>query len=359
MQPSGPPDRHLFSDRTFLFLLVAVSAAFAWIVWPFFGAILWATILAILFRPLYRRLVRSVGRARTPAALATLLVVLVIVILPTALVSAILLQESARTYNAIQSGQLDLAAYFHSALAAMPAWVTSFLERFDMTDVSGLQKRLSDALMKGLQVLAPQALNVGQNALDFVVSVFITLYLLFFFLRDGDALAARITRALPLRQDIQRRLFAEFSNMIRAIVKGTLVVAIVQGMLGGLIFWILGINAAAFWGVVMAFLSLLPAVGTALVWGPVAIYFLVSGAIVKGVALMVYGVLVIGLVDNVLRPVLVGKDTRIPDYVVLISTLGGIAVLGINGLVVGPVIAALFIAIWQLVAASRADAADD
>jgi predicted PurR-regulated permease PerM len=131
-------------------------------------------------------------------------------------------------------------------------------------------------------------------------------------------------------------------------------VAIVQGALGGLMFWFLGIQAPVLWGVVMAFLSLVPALGTGLVWAPVAVYFLVTGAVWQGIVLIAYGVLVIGLVDNVLRPVLVGKDTKMPDYVVLITTLGGMAVFGLNGFVIGPLIAAMFIASWDIAAASKA-----
>jgi predicted PurR-regulated permease PerM len=130
-------------------------------------------------------------------------------------------------------------------------------------------------------------------------------------------------------------------------------VALVQGALGGLIFWFLGIHAALLWAVVMAVLSLLPVVGTALVWLPVAIYFLVTGARWQSLVLIAYGVLVIGLVDNLLRPILVGKDAKMPDYVVLVSTLGGIEVFGFNGFVIGPVIAAMFMAAWDIFAASR------
>jgi predicted PurR-regulated permease PerM len=144
-----------------------------------------------------------------------------------------------------------------------------------------------------------------------------------------------------------------FTTVIRATVKGNVVMAIVQGALGGLIFWFLGVHASVLWAVVMAFLSLLPAVGSALVWVPVAIYFLVTGATWQGIVLIAYGVLVIGMVDNVLRPILVGKDTKMPDYVVLISTLGGMAIFGLNGFVIGPVIAAMFMAVWEIFATSR------
>jgi len=142
--------------------------------------------------------------------------------------------------------------------------------------------------------------------------------------------------------------------VVRAMVKGTILVAIAQGFLGGLIFWALGIHAPVLWGVIMAFLSLVPALGAAVVWVPVALYLLATGAMMKGIVLIAFGAGVIGLVDNVMRPYLVGKDTAMPDYVVLISTLSGIAIFGLNGFVVGPLIAAMFIAVWGIAAGGNA-----
>jgi hypothetical protein len=165
----------------------------------------------------------------------------------------------------------------------------------------------------------------------------IMLYLLFFLLRDGHSLAGRIKTAVPLSREYKQRLFSNFTTVIRATVKGNVLVAIAQGALGGLIFWFLHVQAPLLWAVVMAFLSLLPAVGAAIVWAPVAVYFLVTGSVWQGVALIAFGVFVIGLVDNFLRPVLVGKDTKMPDYVVLLSTVGGMALFGLNGFVIGPV----------------------
>jgi predicted PurR-regulated permease PerM len=342
-------------DKTFLLLIVAVSLAFAWILWPFFGAVFWATILAIMFAPLYRRLSRSMRHKRTLAALATVMIILMIVILPLTLVAALLLQEGFSVYERIQSGELNIGGYFQQVFGALPAWVTDLLDRFDLTNLGVMQERLSAGLMKGSQFLAAQALNIGQNTFDFIVNLFIVLYLLFFLLRDGDGLSKRIRDGIPLRAEQKRDLFNKFITVIRATVKGNIVVAVVQGALGGLIFWLLGVHAPVLWAVLMAFLSLLPAVGAGLVWVPVAIYFLVTAATWQGVVLIAYGVLVIGLVDNVLRPVLVGKDTKIPDYVVLISTLGGMAIFGLNGFVIGPVIAAMFMAAWDIFSASRSE----
>ena len=158
---------------------------------------------------------------------------------------------------------------------------------------------------------------------------------------------------IPLRTDQKAALFSRFADVVRATVKGGILVAIAQGALGGLAFWFLGIHAPLLWAVLMAFLSLLPAIGAGLVWLPVAIYFLASGAVWQGISLITYGVLVIGLVDNILRPSLVGKDTKLPDYVVLISTLGGIEVFGLHGFVIGPLIAAIFMVTWEIFSSSK------
>jgi len=341
-------------DKFFLFLIITVSLAFAWILWPYSGAILWATVLAIVFAPLYRRLSVSMRRRRTLAALVTLLIIVLIVILPLTLVTSLLLQEGFRVYERIQSGDLNFRQYFKQVFDMLPAWVTGLLDRFELTNLALIQERLSSGLVKTSQFLATKALSIGQNTFAFVVDLFIVLYLLFFLLRDSDGLTRGIREAIPLYPEQRRALFSKFTAVIRATIKGTVVVAIVQGALGGLIFWALGVHAPVLWAALMAVLSLLPAIGSALVWLPVAIFFLVTGAIWQGIVLIAFGVLVIGLVDNVLRPVLVGKETKIPDYVVLIATLGGIAIFGVNGFVIGPVIAAMFMAAWDIFSTSKA-----
>ena len=358
MNPPNSANLPGLEDKTFLLLVVAVSLAFAWILWPFYGALLWGTILAILFAPLYRRLLKVMGQKRTVAALATVTIVLLMVILPLTLIGALLLQEGLSVYEKFQSGELNLGRYFQQAFGALPGWVSDLLDRFGLTNLGAMRERLSAGLVQGSQFVAGKVLNVGQNTFEFIVNLCIVLYLLIFLLRDGDDLAGRIRTAIPLYPDQQRQLFNSFTTVIRATVKGNVVVAIVQGSLGGLIFWFLGVHAPVLWAVVMAFLSLLPAVGTALIWLPVAIYFLVTGAMWEGIVLIAYGVLVIGLVDNILRPILVGKDTKMPDYVVLITTLGGIAIFGINGFVIGPLIAAMFMAVWNIFASSRARSPD-
>jgi predicted PurR-regulated permease PerM len=179
------------------------------------------------------------------------------------------------------------------------------------------------------------------------------LYLTYFLLRDGDSMGAKFKAAVPLRPAIRDSLFQHFVVVVRATIKGTVVVAIIQGLLGGLIFWALGVEGALLWGVVMGLFSLVPAVGTAIVWIPVAGFLLATGSIWEGAVLVFCGVFVIGLVDNLLRPILVGQDTRMPDFLVLIATLAGIELFGLNGFIIGPVIAALFLAVWNIVTELR------
>ena len=339
-------------DKAFLLLVAAVTLAFGWVLWPFYGAVLWGAAIAILFAPLYRNIrARFRGHANL-AAVATLLIIVAIVIVPLILVGVLLVRQSAVVYERLQAGSVDFQSYLLAIAEATPAWVTGLLSSVGITNLD-LQEPLAAGLRGASQLLAGQVVLLGQNAVVFVIGLFVMLYLLFFLLRDGDALARRLNDAIPLRPEQRRALADKFTMVIRAMIKGTLAVAVVQGVLGGLIFWLLGIPAAALWGVVMGILSLLPAVGSPIVWGPVAIYLLATGDIWQGLLLLAYGALVIGLIDNVLRPILVGKDTRIPDYVVLISTLGGLALFGVNGLLLGPVIAALFLAVWDIFSASR------
>jgi predicted PurR-regulated permease PerM len=287
---------------------------------------------------------------RNLAALCTLLLCLVLVILPVTLLGIALVQEASHLYERIRSGQLNFGAYFQQVINAMPSWAMGWLDRMQLTSVSALQDKLSAVSVQASQLIATRALNIGQNTLQFVVSLGVMLYLLFFLLRDGRSLATRIRNAIPLKESQKTNLSSKFTTVIRATLKGNLMVAACQGLLGGLIFWTLGVQGPILWGVLMAFLSLLPAIGAGLIWAPVAIYFLATGALWQAAILTAFGVAVIGMVDNVLRPILVGRDTKMPDYVILISTLGGMTLLGLNGFVIGPVIAALFMACWDLFA---------
>ncbi len=334
-------------------MLAIVSLAFGWILLPFYGAVFWGAVLAIIFAPLHRRMLLVMNQRRNLAAFTTLLLCLIIVILPFILLTASLLQEGLAIYERIRSGELNFGAYFQQIMNALPPWVVNLLDNLGLSDISEIRDTLSNSALQGSQLIASEALNFGQNTFGFIISFSIMLYLLFFLLRDGTILSAKISKAIPLSLEHKRHLLSKFATVVRATVKGNIAVAAIQGALGGAIFSFLGIQGALLWGVVMAILSLLPAVGAALIWAPVAVYFLLTGSVWQGITLICFGVFVIGLVDNLLRPILVGRDTKIPDYVVLISTLGGLMLFGLNGFVIGPVIAALFIAAWDIFSSTK------
>lgn len=334
--------------RSFIILLGIVSVAFIWILLPFYGAIFWGVILAIIFAPVQRRLLVFTKGRRTISALMNLLFIIMIVIIPVILLTGALAQEIGMLYKRMDNGEIDVADYLEQIIASLPPFVTDSLQRIGITNLEDLSTKFSQFAMSAGQFLTKQAVNIGSNTFQFIISLGIMLYLLFFLLKDGSDLARHCRSLVPLSEDQKSHLFKKFTTVVRATVKGNIAVAATQGALGGIIFWVLGVEGALFWGVLMGVLSLLPAVGASLIWIPVAIYYFSTGLLVKGIVLTAYGLLVIGLVDNVLRPLLVGKDTKIPDYIILISTLGGLSLFGLNGFVIGPLIAAIFMACWDL-----------
>jgi predicted PurR-regulated permease PerM len=344
--------QYTFQQKVFLALLGIITIAFVWILLPYGGAVFWGVVLAIIFAPVYRTLLQRTRNKPNLAALITLLMILVMVILPLTLISVSIINQAATVVDMVRSGQISVGGFFTKIMAVLPDWLINLLDRFHLTSLSNLQDKLTDGAAQMSQEVAKQAVNASLYTMDFLTSLCISMYLLYFLLRDGDKLVKRIREAVPLSRKYKQRLFQNFTTVIRATVKGNILVAIAQGMLGGLAFWFLDVSAPVLWGVLMAFLSLLPAIGAALVWAPVAVYFLATGDVWQGVGLAAFGVFVIGLVDNILRPLLVGKDTKMPDYVVLLSTVGGMALFGLNGFVIGPVVAALFIATWDLFASA-------
>ncbi|WP_110993944.1 AI-2E family transporter [Pseudomonas sichuanensis] len=343
----------VLQNKALTALLALVTIAFIWILLPYFGAIFWAVVLGILFAPLQRRLLLRLGGRRNLATSLALVVCLLIAVLPVIIISTLLVQEGAALYQRVESGQLDIAGYIERGKDMLPNFAQHALDRMGMGNLDGLRDKITKWATQGSQFLAGQAFSFGQGTFEFLVSFGIMLYLLYFFLREGAEVARKVRQAVPLPEQQKRRLQLKFNRVVRATVKGNLLVAITQGALGGFIFWVLDIPSALIWAVLMAFLSLLPAVGAGIVWAPVAAYFILTGATWQGIVLTAFGVLVIGLVDNLLRPILVGKDTRMPDYLVLVSTLGGLAVFGLNGFVIGPLIAALFVSSWAIFASTK------
>lgn len=354
---SEEPRRFRFEDGSFLALVLIVTIAFAMVIAPFFGAILWALVLALMFSPVHRRILDRMPGRSTVAALITLVIVILIVILPAVFLSNALIQEFLQVYGMIQSGKINIAAMFEQMTGALPDWAAGWLRSRGWTDFGAVRQQIADAFNGSFSAIATHALQVGQGALNLILMLGVMLYLTFFLIRDGEALAHKVVESIPLDPDRRRAVIRNFTVVTRATIKGSLIVAIVQGFVGGVTFALLGIEGALLWGTIMAIFSLIPAIGCGIVWLPVALYLFATGAVIKGIILVAAGALVIGSIDNVLRPILVGRETRMPDYVVLISTLGGLQIFGFHGFIVGPVVAALFIGTWDIVTEQRRAAA--
>jgi predicted PurR-regulated permease PerM len=335
-------------------LLIAVTAAFIWLVRGFVQPIFWAVALGIVFFPMQRKLGEQLkGRTRL-AAVASVLIILLIVVLPLAALVTAVAGEAADLYERIRDNEINVSGAIDWIEQQLPL-VVETAESLGV-DIERMQSQLAASAVTISQFVATRAVEIGQDTIRIAVYFFLMLYLLYFFMRDGENIVAGMIRTLPFGDERERHLLERFAEVSRATIKGTIVVGIVQGTIGGILFAALGIGAPVLWGVVMAFLSIIPAVGPALIWLPAAIILIINGSIWSGIIMIVVGSLVIGLVDNLLRPVLVGRDTRMPDYLILLSTLGGLTAFGISGIVIGPIIAAFFLSVWEMAEDEYTDA---
>ena len=322
----------------FILILALVTWAFFDVLSPYFSAILWAAILTIIFNPVKNKLRTALGDRNGLASLLTLGIICLIVFIPLMVILSSLAVELNMVYTRLQQNNTQFPEVIAGIFNRLPDWASGFLADHNLTNAAQIQKKLSDVALQGGQYLAGSAFLIGKGTFGFAISFGIMLYLLFFLLKDGPYLVRQILDSLPLSDFVKQHLFAKFVGVSRATVKGTAVVAVVQGTLGGIAFAIVGIDGSVLWGALMAFLSLVPA----------AIFLFATHQLWQGLFIVGFFVIIVGLVDNLLRPLLVGKDTKMPDYLILITTLGGMELYGINGFVIGPLIAALFIACWNL-----------
>jgi predicted PurR-regulated permease PerM len=333
-----------------LILLVVLSTlALGWILLPFYGSILWAVIFAILFYPGYAlRAEKWPKRSSGLSGLYTL-VVLALFVIPAIGVGTILIDQISELASDVRAGvyQVDVAKMLTVLEAKMPVWLKDLLIRMEIATPADLISNMSGTLKSTAETVARRSVGFGSDAISVLFGIGIMLYLLFFFLRDGDFMMAKVARVVPLEIVHRQFLGERFAGVVRATVKGGMTVALVQGAVGGIIFALLGVPAPVFWAVLMGIFALIPAIGTGIIWLPVALFLLLTGNEWQGIVLLVVGAFGISMIDNVLRPILVGKETGLPDFIVLLSTLGGVSLLGFNGVVLGPMVSAMCFATWQ------------
>ena len=300
-------------------LVVLISAVFLQMIRPFLMAILLAGIFSSLSQPVYRRLRVAFKGRRVPASLVTLVLIILVIIVPLGFLLGVV------TAAAIKVGEAVIAPYEHDILIRLGQMV-GFLSRFLINSVQ----------------------HATTGTVHFLFMLMVMLYSMFFFLMHGHKLVDLILFYLPLEDVEERKLLDKFSSVTRATLKGTAVIGLLQGGLAGLAFAVVGIPSAVFWGTLMVVLSIIPGVGTTLIWAPAANILIAGGHVAKGVGLALFCAVIVGSIDNVVRPALVGKDTQMPDLMIFLSTLGGIIMFGALGLIIGPIIGALFITVWEM-----------
>lgn len=337
--------RHTISNIVLLSLIFLISALFLSMIRHFLMALLLAGIFSALAQPIFRKITRLLGGRPRVASLSILLLFCLVVLVPlSGLVSII-------TAQAVKVGQ-SVTPWVQRQIA-QPAAFSEYLQRIPFYDeiLPYHEQIISKAgeLASKISVLLVNSLSAGAiGTVNFIFIFFVFLYISYFFLIDGRILLNRILYYLPLEKHDEERLLERFTSVTRATLKGTALIGLLQGVFAGLAFAAVGIDAAVFWGTVMTVLSIIPALGSALVWVPAAIILAVGGSYLKAAGLALFCGLVVGSLDNVLRPRLVGKDTQMHDLMIFFGTLGGIALFGVIGFIIGPIIAALFVTIWDI-----------
>jgi predicted PurR-regulated permease PerM len=341
-----------FRRAFLLVLVVAITVAFLAILRPFLMTILVASIFAGLVYPVYRRLVIWLRGRRPAAAGLTLLLMVVVVVLPLAGLLGVVVNQAIRVTGSV--------APVVERFLAEPTQLDSFLERipgFEHIEPyrAEIVTRAGDVVGAVGTFLIGSLSSTTRGTVAFVFNFFVVLYTMFFLLLDGPGQLRRILSYLPLTEDDTERVKDRFISVTRATLKGTVIIGIIQGVLSGVAFWAVGIPDVVFWTVIMIVLSILPVIGGALVWVPAAIILAISGEMIHAIALVVFCALIVGSVDNLLRPRLVGRDTKLPDLVILFSTFGGIFAFGAVGFIVGPILAGLFVTIWEIFGSAYRD----
>ena len=336
-----------FRQIFLLVLVAAISIAFVAMIRAFLLTILLAAIFTGLSYPVYQRLLRAFRGGSALAAIATLLVLVMLVVGPLLAVLGAGANEALRVSEIVRP-QIERIVQrpgeFNRRLHMVPGY--RFIEpyRAQIFLKAGEVVGSASGFLFGALSATTRASAV------FIFHFVILLYTMFFFLTGGPELLRGALVYLPLTDADKQRMLERFVSVTRATLKGTVLIGIAQGALGGLAFWAAGIDGAIFWGTVMTVLSIIPGIGSALVWFPASLILMTTGEVWRGVALALFSGLVIGSIDNLLRPLLVGRDTQMHELMIFFSTLGGLMMFGVMGFIVGPILAALFVTVWEMFA---------
>lgn len=327
-----------------LLIATAIALYLCWLMLqPFVNVVAWASVLVIVFYPVHRRLVARTRRPATSALLSSLLVIFTILV-PLTLITLAVVNELTNAVNAVHvnlSTMLDPQA---SPLGRIIGWFGQYINIEELRSGDFLKERLRG--MSG--AIAGRALGFFGGLVGIIVQIFFVVFTMYYLFRDGERFVRALPDTLPLQRGQSEKIFERTRDVISASLYGVLVIAVIQGALGGVAFWALGLPSAIVWAVVMTFLSMIPMAGSFLVWVPAAIYLALTGHYGKALILALWGALIIGTVDNFLRPKLVGERTKLHELFIFFSVLGGLQVFGVVGIVLGPVVLAITLALLDV-----------
>ena len=328
------------SKNAYFIILAITTILFSMLLIDYLIPVFWAIIFSILFSPFYNWLNEKTGRSSLSSSI-TIFVILLLVILPSILILGAITNEVFKIVSMLESGSFEIGSS-----SIIPS-IENTINLLGL-NIDDIYKQLNQFVYSLSQLTYTTLMRITENIFSFIVSSLIMIYLLFFFLKDGENIINNCISVFPMDDDHERYLLNQFHQVTKVTIKGTFIVALVQGFLGFVILSILNIQGAILWGFLMALFSILPGIGTAIIWFPITIFLIYSGMWTQGLILLFSGLFIIGLVDNLLRPYLISKETSLPDYLILLTTIGGISLFGISGFVIGPIIASLFISIWSL-----------
>lgn len=324
--------------------LTIVSIVFLYLIRPFAFPLFWAAIIAGLFYPVYTRLNNRIKFPNVSSAI-TLIIIAFVILIPLSAIGTLLVGQSIDLYNSLDNNRSSI----NTSIQNITNWAQNnpFTTKLHIDQKIWIEK-MSEVTRVVVNFIFDGLKDWTQNSIAFLAQTVIMFYALFFFLRDGKKMLKYLMHLCPLGDDREILLYEKFTSTVSATLKGTVVVGMIQGTIGSILFWACGIQGAAVWGLMMAIASILPPFGTGIIWLPAGIIMIITGNITTGLIILATGVLVIGTIDNFLRPILVGKDIQMHPVLILISTLGGLLIFGITGIVIGPVITSVFLAFWQI-----------
>lgn len=357
--PSSTIDHDLFRRLSVLLLTAGISILFLFVVWDFLIPLLLGGIFASLLHPVYQRLLGWLGGRRVVASIVTLILTVVLIGIPLLVLMSVIAEqalgvsESSFAWVQHHMGKTDIDAHEAKLIERFPFLDGLLPERERVIDaVAKIASKLGSFLVQSLA-------TATTGAASFLLNAFVMLYAIFTFLIQGPDLLNKLLYYLPLTPSDKKMILARFVEVSRATIKGSLVIGFIQGTLGGIGLHFAGLDGAVFWGTIMMILSVIPGIGAPLIWVPAVCILLFRDETLPAVLLTVWGAGVVGSIDNLLRPILVGKDAKLPDLLILIGTLGGIFLFGAAGFIIGPIICALSITIWQIYGVAYHEALDD